>query len=49
MKAILLKVLMHKFTGKLGLALARVFVKRTKTKVDDEIMIDLGLMEKENK
>lgn len=43
------KILASKATGKIGTALARVIVKRTKTKIDDEIMIELGLMEKEIK
>jgi|21_taG_2_1085346.scaffolds.fasta_scaffold129383_2 hypothetical protein len=47
---LILKFLASKITGtlgtKLGIALARVIVRRTKTKVDDEIMVELGLMDK---
>lgn len=41
---ILMKILASKITGKVGTAIARVIVKRTKTKIDDEIMKELGLM-----
>lgn len=47
MKVWLIKILASKLTGKIGTALARVIVRRTKTKIDDEIMVELGLMEKE--
>ena len=50
---LILKFLASKITGKLGtklgLALARVIVRRTKTKFDDEIMIELGLMDRVEK